>query len=75
MPIPSRNSPLTVEATVTSRGQVALPSELRKRLGLKQGSRIRFSASLRGAPFSWSLSATRSMTCNGCPTNAESREC
>jgi antitoxin PrlF len=33
----------TIEATVTSKGQVTLPSELRKRLGLKQGSRIRFS--------------------------------
>jgi antitoxin PrlF len=33
----------SVEATVTSKGQVTLPSELRKRLGLKQGSRIRFS--------------------------------
>jgi antitoxin PrlF len=43
MPIPSRKSLTTVEATVTSKGQVTLPSELRKRLGLKQGSRIRFS--------------------------------
>jgi AbrB family looped-hinge helix DNA binding protein len=32
-----------VEATVTSKGQVTLPSELRKRLGLGKGSRIRFS--------------------------------
>lgn len=38
----SRKSSVTVEATVTSKGQVTLPSELRKRLGLKQGSRIRF---------------------------------
>jgi antitoxin PrlF len=43
VPITSRNSLTTVEATVTSKGQVTLPSELRKRLGLKQGSRIRFS--------------------------------
>ena len=43
MPTPSRNLPATVEATVTSKGQVTLPSELRKRLGLKQGRRIRFS--------------------------------
>jgi antitoxin PrlF len=43
MPITSRNSLTTIEATVTSKGQVTLPSELRKRLGLKQGSRIRFS--------------------------------
>ncbi len=43
MPVTSRNSLTTVEATVTSKGQVTLPSELRKRLGLKQGSRIRFS--------------------------------
>jgi antitoxin PrlF len=43
MPNTSRNSITTVEATVTSKGQVTLPSELRNRLGLKQGSRIRFS--------------------------------
>jgi antitoxin PrlF len=42
MPITSRNSPTTVEATVTSKGQVTLPNELRKRLGLGKGSRIRF---------------------------------
>lgn len=39
----------TVEATVTSKGQVTLPSELRKRLGIQQGSRIRFSISASGA--------------------------
>lgn len=39
----SRKSSTTVEATVTSKGQVTLPAELRKRFGLKQGSRIRFS--------------------------------
>jgi antitoxin PrlF len=43
MPSASRNSVMTVEATVTSKGQVTLPSELRKRLGLQKGSRIRFS--------------------------------
>ncbi len=38
------HKPSTIlEATVTSKGQVTLPSELRKRLGLKQGSRVRFS--------------------------------
>lgn len=43
MPSTSHDSFATVEATVTSKGQVTLPSELRKRLGLRQGSRIRFS--------------------------------
>lgn len=32
----------TIEATVTSRGQVTLPSELLKRFGITKGSRIRF---------------------------------
>ena len=39
----------TVEATVTSKGQVTLPTELRKRLGVKRGSRIRFSIGVSGA--------------------------
>lgn len=39
----TRDSFATVEATVTSKGQVTLPSDLRKRLGLRKGSRIRFS--------------------------------
>jgi AbrB family looped-hinge helix DNA binding protein len=38
----------TVEATVTSKGQVTLPSELRKRLGILKGSRIRFTIPARG---------------------------
>ncbi len=44
----SRNSVTTIEATITSKGQVTLPSELRKRLGLQKGSRIRFSIPARG---------------------------
>lgn len=44
----SRNSVTTMEATVTSKGQVTLPSELRKRLGLQKGSRIRFSIPTSG---------------------------
>ncbi len=39
----------TVEATVTSKGQVTLPRELRKRLGIQRGSRIRFSIPTSGA--------------------------
>ena len=39
----------TVEATVTSKGQVTLPKELRKRLGVQKGSRIRFSIPASGA--------------------------
>lgn len=44
----SHNSSTTVEATVTSKGQVTLPSELRKRLGIQTGSRIRFSIPATG---------------------------
>jgi AbrB family looped-hinge helix DNA binding protein len=45
----SRDANTAVEATVTSKGQVTLPRELRKRLGIQRGSRIRFSVSARGA--------------------------
>ena len=38
-----------VEATVTSKGQVTLPKELRERLGIQRGSRIRFSIPASGA--------------------------
>lgn len=44
----SPNSSTTVEATVTSKGQVTLPKELRKRLGIQTGSRIRFSIPASG---------------------------
>jgi antitoxin PrlF len=45
MPLSSRNPSATVEATVTSKGQVTLPRELRNRLGIQKGSKIRFSIS------------------------------
>jgi AbrB family looped-hinge helix DNA binding protein len=45
----SHNLFTTVEATVTSKGQVTLPRELRKRLGIQKGSRIRFNISETGA--------------------------
>jgi AbrB family looped-hinge helix DNA binding protein len=38
----------TLEATVTSKGQITLPKALRERLGLKRGSRIRFRFDARG---------------------------
>jgi antitoxin PrlF len=38
-----------VEATVSSKGQVTLPSQLRKLLGVKKGSRIRFTIPAKGA--------------------------
>jgi antitoxin PrlF len=38
-----------VEATVTSKGQVTLPREIRKHLGIQRGSRIRFSIPAAGA--------------------------
>ena len=46
--MPSRaynRSATTVEATVTSKGQVTLPRELRNHLGIQRGSKIRFSIS------------------------------
>jgi len=49
MPRPSHNSSTTVDATVTSKGQVTLPRELLKRLGVQKGSRIRFSIPANGA--------------------------
>ena len=48
MPSTSHNPSTTVEATVTSKGQVTLPKELRKRLGIQNGSRIRFSIPATG---------------------------
>jgi antitoxin PrlF len=48
MSFASNNSVTTIEATVTSKGQVTLPSELRKRLGLAKGSRIRFNIPTSG---------------------------
>ncbi len=39
----------TVDATVSSKGQVTLPRELRKRLGIQRGSRIRFTIPASGA--------------------------
>lgn len=48
MPLSARSpSVTTVEATVTSKGQVTLPKELRNRLGIQTGSKIRFSISDR----------------------------
>ncbi len=43
-----QNTSTTVEATVTSKGQVTLPKELRKRLGIQNGSRIRFNIPATG---------------------------
>jgi AbrB family looped-hinge helix DNA binding protein len=38
----------TVEATVSSKGQVTLPKALRSHLGIQTGSRIRFSLAPNG---------------------------
>lgn len=43
MPSASRKPVTTIEATVTSKGQLTLPSALRKRFGIQKGSRVRFS--------------------------------
>jgi AbrB family looped-hinge helix DNA binding protein len=40
---------MTLEATVTSKGQITLPMKLRERLGIQKGSRIQFSIPIRGA--------------------------
>jgi antitoxin PrlF len=48
MPSTSHNPSTAVEARVTSKGQVTLPKELRKRLGIQKGSRIRFSIPATG---------------------------
>ena len=42
------NSAAVIEATVTSKGQITLPSALRSRLGIHTGSRIRFTLPLDG---------------------------
>ena len=49
MPLTYRKTMPAIEATVTSKGQVTLPSELRERLGLRKGSRIRFTMLPSGA--------------------------
>jgi AbrB family looped-hinge helix DNA binding protein len=48
MPSDSQNPSTTVEATVTSKGQITLPKELRKRLGIETGSRVRFNIPASG---------------------------
>lgn len=47
-PTPQKKASI-VEATVTSKGQITLPRELRKHLGVQRGSRIRFSIPASGA--------------------------
>jgi antitoxin PrlF len=39
----------SIEATVSSKGQVTLPKALRDHLGIRTGSRIRFSLASHGA--------------------------
>jgi len=45
----SRSPSMIVEATVTSKGQVTLPKELRNHLGIQKGSRIRFKIPASGS--------------------------
>jgi antitoxin PrlF len=49
MRLATRHASITVEATVTSKGQVTLPKELRNRLGIQKGAKIRFSIPASGA--------------------------
>lgn len=48
-PAAAQREAAAVEATVTSKGQVTLPKELRRRLGIQRGSRIRFTIPASGA--------------------------
>jgi antitoxin PrlF len=48
MASPTPKKATSVEATVTSKGQITLPKELRKHLGVQTGSRIRFSIPVKG---------------------------
>jgi AbrB family looped-hinge helix DNA binding protein len=45
----TKDTATAVEATVTSKGQVTLPKEMRRRLGIQKGSRIRFTIPATGA--------------------------
>ena len=45
----TQETDIALEATVTSKGQITLPRELRKRLGIQRGSRIRFTIPASGA--------------------------
>ena len=45
---PSQPPSTTLETRVSSKGQVTLPAELRRRLGLEQGSVIRFNVPANG---------------------------
>jgi len=45
---PSQPPSTTLETRVSSKGQVTLPAELRRRLGLEQGSVIRFNIPAEG---------------------------
>ena len=47
-PIAKQSVLRTVEATVTSKGQVTLPKALRSQLGIGAGSRIRFTVGADG---------------------------
>ncbi len=49
MALPTPKKATSVEATVTSKGQVTLPKELRMHLGVQTGSRIRFSIPVKGS--------------------------
>jgi antitoxin PrlF len=44
----SNDAVRTIEATVTSKGQVTLPKALRSQLGIRAGSRIRFTVGSDG---------------------------
>ena len=46
--MPRKTTPAAIEATVTSSGQITLPSALRRRLGIHTGSRLRFTLTSNG---------------------------
>lgn len=49
---PQANAPVEVEATVTSKGQVTIPAEIRKRLMAKAGDKLTFTATCEGVTVS-----------------------
>lgn len=49
MALATQKHAITMEATVTTKGQITLPKELRKHLGIQRGSRIRFSIPATGS--------------------------
>ena len=48
---PRANTPIEVDATVTSKWQVTLPAALRARLGITAGTKVKFISDAKGIRF------------------------